>query len=474
MVLFLGVALVVRTATHKGAARSSWSMESAMMEEVLLEVTLILILILVNGFFAAAEISVVSSSRSRLQAMAAADDTGARRVLALRGDPGRFLSTVQIGITLVGTLASAIGGASVVRFLEHRLAALPLPWPMVYTELAALLLVVVVISYFSLVLGELVPKELALRRPVDVAIRLSAPVVRLARLMHPLVWILTKSSGLILKLFSRWEKSEDRVTDEEVLALLREGVAAGAFHPTEQTLVQGIFRFADKRVQEIMLPRTSIAAVPADSNLTQILELAGQRGYSRYPLYENDLDQIVGVVHVKDLLRNDDLQRPASEVAREPLLVPGSLRLIEMLRRFQRADSHMAIVLDEYGGTAGLVTLEDLMEEIVGSIEDEYPHPEPKLERYLGDVLIVPGILSISELRAVLGLNLPVKLPYDTVAGFILESLGYIPQPGDKINYGGYQFVVQEMEARQIKRVRIAPFSDGEPQDGLGVGDRLN
>ncbi|GMR11502.1 MAG: hemolysin family protein [Anaerolineae bacterium] len=433
-----------------------------MMEEVLLEVTLILILILVNGFFAAAEISVISSSRSRLQAMAAADHGGARRVLALRGDPGRFLSTVQIGITLIGTLASAIGGASVVRFLEYRLAAFSLPWPMAYTELGALLLVVVVISYFSLVLGELVPKELALRRPIDLAIRLSAPIARLSRLVHPLVWFLTQSSGLILKLFSRWQESEDRVTDEEVLALLREGVAAGAFHPTEQTLVQGIFRFADKRVQEIMLPRTSITAVPANSNLTQIFELARQRGYSRYPLYEDDLDQIVGIVHVKDLLRNDDPQRRARELARDPLLVPGSLRLIDMLRRFQRAGSHMAIVLDEYGGTAGLVTLEDLMEEIVGSIEDEYPHPGPELERYPGDVLIVPGTLSISELGAALDLNLPVKLPYDTVSGFILESLGYIPQPGDKINYGGYQFLVQEMDARRIKRVRIAPKADGE------------
>ena len=433
-----------------------------MIEEILLEVTLILILILVNGFFAAAEISVVSSSRSRLQAMAAADHSGARRVLALRGDPGRFLSTVQIGITLVGTLASAIGGASVVRFLEHRLAALSLPWPVAYTELGALLLVVVVISYFSLVLGELVPKELALRRSVDVAIKLSAPVVRLSRLVHPLVWVLTQSSALILKLFSRWKESEDRVTDEEVLALLREGVAAGAFHPTEQTLVQGIFRFADKHVQEVMLPRTSIAAVSANTNTTQILELARQRGYSRYPLYEDDLDQIVGVVHVKDLLQNDDPQRAARELARDPLLVPGSVRLIEMLRRFQQTGSHMAIVLDEYGGTAGLVTLEDLMEEIVGSIEDEYPHPEPELERYPGDVLIVPGTLSISELGTALGLDLPVKLPFDTVAGLILESLGYIPKPGDRMNYGGYQFVVQEIEARQIKRVRIAPFADDE------------
>jgi len=433
-----------------------------MIDEILLEFTLILILILVNGFFAAAEISVVSSSRSRLKAMAAADHSGARRVLALRGDPGRFLSTVQIGITLVGTLASAIGGASVVRFLEPRLAALSLPWPLAYTELGALLIVVVVISYFSLVLGELVPKELALRRPIDLAISLSAPIARLSRLVNPLVWVLTQSSGQILKLFSRWEESEDRVTDEEVLALLREGVDAGAFHPTEQTLVQGIFRFADKRVQEIMLPRTSIAAVPASSNLTEILEVARQRGYSRYPLYEDDLDQIVGVAHVKDLLRNDDLERPASEVAREPLLVPGSLRLIEMLHRFQQAGSHLAIVLDEYGGTAGLVTLEDLMEEIVGSIEDEYPHPEPKLERYPGDVLVVPGTLSISELGEALGLNFPVKLPFDTVAGFILESLGYIPKSGDRMNYGGYQFVVQEMDVRQIKRVRIAPSADGE------------
>jgi putative hemolysin len=430
------------------------------MDEILLEVSLILGLILLNGFFAAAEIAVVSARKSRLQALAAAGHPGARRVLALREDPGRFLSTVQIGITLVGTLAAAIGGASIVRFMEPWLAALPLPWLAAYAEVVALLLVVGVIAYLSLVLGELVPKELALRRAVTLAITLSAPLDRLSRLAHPLVWVLTQSSGLVLRLLRAREGTDAAVTDEEVLAVLREGVIAGAFHPSEHALVEGVFRFADRQVREIMRPRTDITAVAADTPLIQVLDLVRQRGYSRYPVYQGDLDHIVGLVHVKDLLLSgDELHRPVEEVARPPMLVPSSLSLIELLRQFQRAGTHLAIVLDEYGGTAGLVTLEDLLEEIVGSIEDEYPHPEPEFERLPDGTLVVSGALSVHDLAEILGITLPKETPYETVAGFILHSLGHIPQPGEEVVYQGYRLVVQDMEARRIRRVVITPLS---------------
>ena len=431
------------------------------MDEILLETSLILVLILLNGFFAAAEIAVVSARKSRLQALAAAGHPGAQRALALRQDPGRFLSTVQIGITLVGTLAAAIGGASAVRFLVPWLAGLP--WLKAYAEVVALLLVVSAITYLALVLGELVPKELALRQAVPLAMALSGPLDRLSRLTHPLVWILTQSSGLVLRLFPTREDAGAGVTDEEILAMLREGVAAGAFHPSEQTLVQGIFRFADRQVQDIMTPRTDITAVSADSSLAQVLDLARQQGYTRYPVYEGDLDHITGVIHIKELLLyGGDLQRPVGEVAREPLLVPKSLRLIELLHRFQQASAHLAIVLDEYGGTAGLVTLEDLLEEIVGRIEDEYPHPEPEIERRPDGTLIVPGTLSIDELAELLGVTLPERAPYETVAGFILHSLGHIPQPGEEVVYQGYRLVVQEMEARRIRQVLITSLSCGK------------
>jgi len=433
------------------------------MDEILLEVSLILALILLNGFFAAAEIAVVSARGSHLQALVTAGHTGARRVLTLRQDIGRFLSTVQIGVTLAGTLASAIGGASVVRVLSPRLAVLPLPWPAVYAEVVTLLLVVAVISYLSLVLGELVPKELALRRAEALAMTLSGPVERFSRLAHPLVWFLTRSSGLVLRLLPAGGEVKAAVTDEEVLAMLREGVAEGAFHPSEQTLVQGVFRFADRQVQEIMKPRTDITAVAADTSLAQVLELARQQGYTRYPVYKGDLDHVVGVIHVKDLLlRGDDLRRPVGEIARWPLLVPGSLRLIEMLRQFQKAGTHLAIVLDEYGGTAGLITLEDLLEEIVGSIEDEYPHPEPTLNRLPDGTLTAPGALPIRDLTEVLGVALPEGTSYDTVAGFILHRLGHIPQSGEEVVYEGYRLVVQEMEAQRIRQVVIAPLSREE------------
>ncbi|MCB0162926.1 MAG: HlyC/CorC family transporter [Anaerolineae bacterium] len=439
------------------------------MDEIILEMSLILALILLNGFFAATELAVVSARTSHLQTLANAGHHKARRVLALQQDPARFLSTVQIGITLIGTLASAIGGASVVRFLESRLAVLPLPWPAIYIEMATLLLVVAVISYLSLVLGELVPKELALRRTVVVAMMLSGPVDWLSRLAHPLVWVLTRSSGLVLRLvmnlitpFFGREEAEAGVTDEEVLTMLGEGVAAGTFHPFEQTLVHGVFRFADRRVQEIMKPRIDIIAVAADTPLAQVLELTHQQGYTRYPVYEGDLDHIIGLAHIKDLLLDNNLQRQVKEVARKPLLVPESLRLIEMLRRFQRAGTHLAIVLDEYGGTAGLVTLEDLLEEIVGSIEDEHPHPESELRHYPDGTLIVPGTLSIHDLAEALGVVLPEKSPYETVAGFILHSLGYIPQSGEEVVYEGYKLAVQEREGQRIKQVVIAPLSRKE------------
>lgn len=440
------------------------------MDEIFLEASLILILILLNGFFAAAEIAVISARRGRLQALAAGGHLAAQRALALRQDPSRFLSTVQIGITLVGTLASAVGGASVVRFLEPRLAALPLPWPAIYAEIAALLLVVVAISYLTLILGELVPKELALRQNVALAMTLSGPLDRLSRLAHPLVWILGRSSGLVLRLVEALlpaqGEAEDEVTDEEILTMLREGVAEGAFHPWEPTLVQGVFRFADRQVQEIMKPRTDITAVSADTPLAQVLDLVRQRGYTRYPVYEGNLDHIVGVVHTKELLLQcHNLQQQVKDVAREPLLAPGSLRLIEMLRQFQQAGAHLAIVLDEYGGTDGLVTLEDLLEEIIGSTEDEYPHPEPVLKRHPDGKLTVPGTLSVYDLAETLGMAQPEKAPYDTVAGLILYSLGHIPQPGEEIVYEGYRLVVQEIKARRIKQVVIVPLSHKEDDE---------
>jgi putative hemolysin len=437
------------------------------MNSIFLEVSLILALILLNGFFAAAEIAVVSARRGRLQALAAGGHPGARQALALQQDPGRFLSTVQIGITLGATLASVIGGASIVRFLEPRLKALPLPLPAVYVELAAVLLVVVAIWYFTMVLGELVPKEFALRRAVALAMSLSGPLDRLSRLVHPLVWVLTQSSGLVLRLveipFPTRGNAEGAVTDAEILAMLREGVATGAFHSAEQTLVQGVFNFADRQVQDVMKPRPEITAVPADKPLAQVLDLARQRGYSRFPVYEDDLDHIVGVVHIKELLlRCGDLQQPVREIAQEPLLVPGSLRLVELLRRFQQAGAHLAIVLDEFGGTAGMITLEDLLEEIVGSIEDEYAHPEPVLKRHANGRLTVPGTLSLPELAVLLGKTLPDFHPYTTVAGLILHRLGHIPQPGEEVMCEGHRLVVQEMKTRRITQVSIIAPSQGQ------------
>jgi putative hemolysin len=194
-----------------------------------------------------------------------------------------------------------------------------------------------------------------------------------------------------------------------------------------------------------------------------VVNLARQQGYTRYPVYEGDLDHIVGVVHTKELLlRGDNLQQPVKEAAREPLLVPGSLWLIEMLHQFQKARAHLAIVLDEYGGTAGLVTLEDLLEEIIGSIEDEYPHAEPVLTRHRDGTLTAPGTLSVHDLAETLGVDRPEKAPYDTVAGLILHSLGHIPQSGEGVVYEGYRLVVQDMEARRIKQVVIVPLSYGE------------
>jgi putative hemolysin len=440
------------------------------MNEILLEMNLILVLILLNGVFAAAEVAVISARRGRLQALEADGYAGARRVLDLKQEPGRFLSTVQIGITLVGTLASVVGGASVIRFLEPRLAALPLPWPPVYAEIAALLLVVVAISYLTLVLGELVPKELALRRSVGLAVRLSRPLDRLSRLTHPLVWVLTRSSGLVLRLIEALlparEEAEDEVTDEEILAMLREGVAEGGFHPWEPTLVQGVFRFADRQVQEIMKPRIDIAAVSADTPHAQVLDLARQQGYTRYPVYESDVDHIVGVVHIKELLlRGDNLQQPVKEIAQEPLLVPGSLRLIEMFHRFQQAGAHMAIVLDEWGGTDGLVTMDDLLEEIMGSIEDEYPHREPALMRNPDGWLTASGALSVHDLDEALGVAPPEKTLYDTVAGLITHSLGHIPQAGEEVVYEGYRLVVREVKGQRISEVLITPHSHGEENE---------
>jgi putative hemolysin len=433
--------------------------------ELGIELIVIALLILANGFFSGSELAVVSVRRSRVDQLAEQGDKRAQVVGRLKEDADRFLATVQIGVTLVGSLASAVGGAAAVEYLEPVLQRSGLPFVQQWSEVLALGAVVLGISYLSLVVGELVPKSLALRYPEPIAWAVARPLDLLSRMFSVVVRVLTASSNVLLVLLgSRGTSMEAAVSEEEVKYLVREGAQKGVFDDTEQEFIHSVFDFADTAVREILTPRTEIHAVeirtPAATALHEMIE----SGFSRMPVYEEDLDQILGIVHIKDLLRAQEKGPLASlrDFLHPALFVPDSMQISHLLRELQVRRSHMAIVVNEFGTVIGLATIEDLLEEIVGEIRDEFDVDEEQPIQALGpEVLLVAGGVAVSELAEQYHVPLEETSTYRTVAGFLLAQLERIPKGGESILQAGYRFTIVAMEGRRIAKIRIEKLPGG-------------
>ncbi len=423
------------------------------MESVLLEIVIIVCLILVNGFFAAAEISLVSARRTRLRALANKGEANAKRVLQLQEDPGKFLATVQVSITIVATLAGVLGGATVIEELETRLAA-PISGA---TKTIAIALVALAISFLSLLFGELLPKMLALYHPERFAMQVARPVQLFYLATLPAIKLLTASSRAILKLFGFTEEAKaPLVTEEEIKLLVSEGSRLGIFEKVEEMMIHSVFQFAETPVKKAMTPRTDIVAVEISTPRERLLQFVAEEGYSRIPVYKGDLDHVAGIIHTKDiinLLLNAELVI-LEDILRPPYFVPETKKVRELLSDFQKKQIHMAIVLDEYGGTAGLITLEDIIEEIVGEIQDEYDAEREEILQTEGGRAAVSARIRLEKFNSAFEAALPTE-GYETLGGFLIDHLGRIPSVEEKIPFGDFEFTVKEKRGHRLLTLEV-------------------
>ena len=418
-----------------------------------LELLLILLLVLLNGAFAMSELAIVSSRRVRLAAMQRRGSTGAAAALALADDPQRFLPTVQVGITLVGILAGAFGGARLSGVLAQAIAYIPALEPFA-TEIG-FFLVVVLITYLSLILGELVPKQLALRNPETVAVVVARPLTTLSRATAPVIWLLSASSALVLRLFGRYDPSNHSVTEEEVKAVVAEGATSGAIETEERHMIERVLRLADKPVRGVISARTELEWIDRTEEAQDISARLRASSVTRFVVADGRVDNVVGVVAAKDLLDQMLEGKPLSIAAtlRQPLVLPDTLSALDALERLRHDSIGMALVMDEYGSFEGVVTASDLLEAIVGELSHEAPSDEPPVKRHDGSLLL-DGMMASDELKARLDLpDLPREGTYHTVAGLMLALLQRVPKEGDRIAWAGWRFEIIDMDGRRVDKV---------------------
>jgi putative hemolysin len=422
----------------------------------LLEILVVLALVLLNGYFAMSELAVVSARPIRLEVQAGKGGRGARLALALARDPGRMLSTVQIGITLVGIVAGAFGGARLAEPLDDALARVPALAP-VSAEIAYTL-VIAVITYLSLIVGELVPKHLALRAPERVAALVAPTIDLLSRISTPAVWLLETSSRFVLRLLGGEAQPAETVTEEEVRMLIAAGTRTGVFHRQEQEMIGRVLRLADRPVRAIMTPRVELVWLDVEDKPDEIARIVRESGHSRFVVARGSLDDVLGVVHVRRLLDACLAgQTPDLRAAVRPMLVvPDRMPVLRALEGLRQARVSMALVVDEYGEVEGVVTVEDVLEAVVGDMPERRLGEEPAIIRREDGSLLMDGLLPLDEVKLTLGFeSLPDEKTYHTLAGFILAQFGRVPEEGQTVAYGGWRFEVVDMDGRRIDKVLV-------------------
>jgi magnesium and cobalt exporter, CNNM family len=430
-----------------------------------IEAVLIVVLILANGFFAASEIAMIAMRKSRIDALLEKGVTAAAAVARLKNDPDRFLATVQIGVTLVSSFASALGGAAAVGYLKPQIAAIPISFVARWADAIALTIVVLPISYLSLVFGELVPKSLALRYSEQIACFVARPIELLARVSAIFVKMLMASSNFVLRLFGgNNNESASFISVDEVKSLIREGTAKGIFNETERELIHSVFEFTDTPVKAVMKPRTEIHAIDAESSLAEVAKDFVDSGFSRIPVFEGNLDKIIGILYNKDVFKA--LQERSDFRIRDHLhqafFVPSTLPISELLKQLQRRRLAMALVVNEFGEVEGVVTLEDLVEEIVGEIRDEYDREERgPVDRLPDGSMVIQGSALLKDLKADYALPFDESPDFHTLAGFMLSRLKRIPRGGEWVEDNGYKLTIVDMEGRRIVKIKLEKVATG-------------
>jgi putative hemolysin len=440
------------------------------MTPVLTEIVIILLLLIVNGIFAMTEIAVVSARKPRLKAMADAGDHRALAALALSESPNRFLSTVQIGITLVGILAGAFGGATIAEQIATRLEKTPSLAP--YAETIGLATVVIAITYLSLVIGELVPKRIGLAHAERIARWAARPMQFLSRLAKPVVDFLSFSTDALLRVGRVAERSEQAVTEDEVRALMEEGARAGAFSPVETEMVESVLDLDRIPVRSIMTPRAKIIWLNRNESHDMVWHKIVVSNRSHFPVYEGDRDHVVGLVSVKAIYAHVAAGIPVKigDLMTKPLIVPATQMVLQVLEALKRSSQHMALVADEFGGIVGLVTLRDVMEAIIGELPSQDERAKPAAVKRPDGSWLVDAIIEIEKLAPLfpeLQFDEGGKRDYQTLAGFVLKKLGHLPKEGEAFEADGYRIEVLDMDRQRVDKVLISKA--GQPP-GLPQG----
>jgi putative hemolysin len=422
------------------------------MNGTLANIGLVVVFVLIGGVFAAAEISLVSLRDSQARSMAGRGKRG-RVVAELNEDPNRFLAAVQVGVTLMGFLSAAFGGAT----LSGDLAPVLRDWgvPPGLSDPLALVLVTIAISYLSLVLGELAPKRLGLQRAEAFALALGPMIDKVSKISRPVIWLLSVSTDAVVRLLGGDPGAQrEQMSDEELRELVNAHETLGE---EERRIVEDVFEAGDRQIREVMIPRTEVDFLDSQMPVYKAAKDALAQPHSRYPVIRGSADDVIGFVHVRDLLDPAMAGRSVrvGELARTTLTLPWTRPILAALADMRREGTHLAIVADEYGGTAGIVTMEDLVEELIGDIKDEYDVNEAETTHHRSGDVEVDGLLNLDDFEDETGVELP-EGPYETVAGYIMAQLGRVPEIGDSTDYDGHRIVVREIEGRRVSRVLVS------------------
>ncbi|WP_370616024.1 hemolysin family protein [Mumia sp. Pv 4-285] len=421
------------------------------MDGTLWNIALVLVFILLGGVFAAAEMALVSLRDSQLPEIATRGKRGAT-VSRLASDPNRFLSAVQIGVTLSGFLSAAFGGATLASDLSPLLEDLGMSSGL--SSVTALILITIVISYLSIVFSELTAKRLAMQHAVTFSLALAPAVDAIAKFATPVIWLLSVSTNFVVRMLGGDPSAaREEITDVELRGLLQ---TTQGLSDEERSIVEDVFSAGDRQVREVMLPRTEVDFMDASLPVYKAVQLAREQPHSRYPVIDGSADEVEGFVHVRDLFDPGmhDRSVRVGELVREVVMIPGTRPVLAAMTDMRRAQVHLAIVLDEYGGTDGIVTLEDLVEEIVGDIRDEYDTDDTAATGFIGNTLVVEGLLNIEDFAEQTGIALPDG-PYETVAGYVTARLGRLPDVGDTVALDGFRLVVDEKDGRRVARLSL-------------------
>jgi putative hemolysin len=427
------------------------------MENIHFEILAILLLIAINGFFSLSEFSIIASRKSRLKRMTREGSRSAERAYKLHIHPEPFLATIQVMVTFVGIMSGVFGGIIFVDYLSAIFLKIPVDFIAGSAKPIASVVIAAVITFAIVVAGELVPKYIALSKPERIASSISFPIEFFTKISFVPVTILIGTARIFMRILGiKRLPDKSALTEEEINLLIAEGLEMGVFEATEREMIHSVFEFTDTTARQAMTPRTDIIGIDTNDDSDKILRTVAAHGFSRYPVYENTLDKVIGILHTKDLIRIMQHSTPiaVNDIIRKTLFVPDSMKLSVLLKVFQQKRVHAAIVLDEYGGTAGLITLEDLLEEIVGEIQDEFDSEQRQFVKKTENLAFVAGSLRVDELNDRFQTRLPTDRA-DTVAGLVFEMLGRPAAKGEEVVAGSIRFKVLEIEGNRVKRLSV-------------------